>query len=144
MCEVYAKMFNEVYNVPTVCLRYFNVYGTRMDANGAYPLVISVFTGQKQSKKALTITGDGEQRRDFTFVGDVVEANILAATNESCFNGEIFNIGNGDNRSVNQIAEAFGGTKRYIPQRLEPKETLADITKAATILNWYPTTDVIK
>ena len=77
--EQYCKMFSEVYNLDTVSLRYFNVYGERMNLEGAYKLVIAIFADQMLNGKPLTINNDGEQRRDFTYVGDVVEANILAA-----------------------------------------------------------------
>ena len=101
--EQYCKMFSEVYNLDTVCLRYFNVYGERINLEGAYKLVIAIFADQMLQGKPLTITNDGEQRRDFTYVGDVVNANILAATNPEKLKGESFNIGNGDNYSVNEL-----------------------------------------
>ena len=136
--ELYCKMFSQVYNIDTVCLRYFNVYGERMNFEGAYKLVIAVFAEQHKKGTPLTITNDGNQRRDFTYVKDVVEANILAATYKKQLNGDVFNIGNGNNFSVNEVADIFGGEKHYFKFVLEPFETLADNTKAKLILGWKP------
>jgi len=86
--------------------------------------------------KPLTITNDGNQRRDFTYVQDVVDANILAATLETSLKGEVFNIGNGNNYSVNDVADMLGGEKTYGEKRLEPFQTLADNSKAKKILGW--------
>ena len=134
--ELYCKMFSQVYNIDTVCLRYFNVYGERMNFEGAYKLVIAVFAEQHKKGIPLTITNDGNQRRDFTYVKDVVEANILAATHKEQLSGDVFNIGNGNNFSVNEVADIFGGEKHYFKFVLEPFETLADNTKAKLILGW--------
>mgnify|MGYP003110342355 FL=1 len=136
--EQYCKMFSEVYGLDTVSLRYFNVYGERMNLEGAYCLVMGIFAKQMLEGKPLTITNDGEQRRDFTYVQDVVNANILAATHNNLLNGESFNIGNGNNYSVNEVADMLGGEKTYGEKRLEPFETLADNSKAKTILGWNP------
>ena len=95
--EQYCKMFSQVYGLDTVSLRYFNVYGERMNLEGAYCLVMGIFANQMLKGKPLTINNDGEQRRDFTYVGDVVNANILAETHPEDLKGEPFNIGNGDN-----------------------------------------------
>ena len=140
--EQYCKMFSEVYNLDTVSLRYFNVYGERMNLEGAYKLVIAIFADQMLKDKPLTIINDGKQRRDFTYVGDVVDANILAATHSERLDGEVFNIGNGDNFSVNELADMFGGKKQYGIEVLEPFLTLADNTKAKEILGWNPTGDL--
>ena len=136
--ELYCKMFSQVYNIDTVCLRYFNVYGEKMNLEGAYKLVIAIFADQYKKGIPLTITNDGEQRRDFTYVKDVVQANILAAEVESKLKGESFNIGNGDNFSVNEVADIFGGEKNYFKFVLEPFETLADNKKAREVLGWKP------
>ena len=136
--ELYCKMFSQVYDIDTVCLRYFNVYGERMNFEGAYKLVIAVFAEQHRKGIPLTITNDGKQRRDFTYVKDVVEANILAALHSSNLKGESFNIGNGDNFSVNEVAEMFGGEKHYFKFVLEPFQTLADNSKAKKVLGWEP------
>ena len=140
--EQYCKMFSEVYNLDTVSLRYFNVYGEKMNLEGAYKLVIAIFADQMLKGEPLTIINDGEQRRDFTYVGDVVNANILAATHPEDLKGEVFNIGNGDNYSVNELADMFGGEKQYGVEVLEPYQTLADNSKALNILDWNPKGDL--
>ncbi len=140
--EQYCKVFSEVYDLDTVSLRYFNVYGENINFGGAYKLVLAYFIEQTKANKPLTITNTGEQRRDFTYVNDVVEANILAATHPSKLNGEVFNIGNGDNYSINEVADMFGGEKQYGIEVIEPFETLADNTKAKEILGWNPKGDL--
>ena len=137
--ELYCKMFSKVYGIDTVCLRYFNVYGPRMNFEGAYKTVIGVFFEQMRDGNPLTITNDGNQRRDFTHVNDVVDANILASTKDDKFVGEVFNVGKGSNYSINEVADMFGGEKVYGETRLEPFETLADNTKAREVLGWNPT-----
>ncbi len=140
--EQYCKMFSEVYGLDTCSLRYFNVYGEKMNLDGAYKLVMGIFAKQLLNGEPLTITNDGTQRRDFTYVGDVVEANILAAKYPDKLNGESFNIGNGKNYSVNEVADMLGGEKTYGEKRLEPYETLADNTKAKKVLGWNPIGDL--
>jgi len=141
--EQYCKLFSELYGLETVCLRYFNVYGERQLLEGAYCLVMGIFARQKLSGKPMTIRGDGEQRRDFTYVGDVVDANIRCVSNLGVeFNGEVFNIGNGDNRSVNQIADMIGGDKVNVEPVIEPRETLADNSKAKRVLGWETTVKI--
>jgi UDP-glucose 4-epimerase len=136
--EQYCKMFSEVYGLDTVSLRYFNVYGERMLLEGAYCLVLGIFAKQILEGKPLTINNDGEQRRDFTYVGDIIDANILAATYEKRLNGDVFNIGNGDNYSVNEVAKMFGGKTIEGKKVLEPFQTLADNSKAELELKWKP------
>ena len=140
--EQYCKMFSEVYGLDTCSLRYFNVYGEKMNLEGAYCLAIGIFAKQMIDGKPLTITNDGNQRRDFTYVGDVVEANVLAAIHKDNLNGESFNIGNGDNFSINEVADMLGGEKTYGEKRLEPFKTLADNSKAKDILGWVPKGDL--
>ena len=139
--EIYCRMFAEVYDIETVSLRYFNVYGERQNLEGAYCLVMGVFAQQMLEGKSMTINGDGNQRRDFTYVGDVVNANILAATLPSVGNGEVINIGNGDNSSVNEVATLLGGSRTHRAAVQEPFATLADNTKARELLGWSPTQD---
>jgi len=136
--EQYCKMFSEVYGLDTVSLRYFNVYGERMNLEGAYCLVLGIFAQKMLEGKPLTINNDGEQRRDFTYVGDVVDANILAASHKEQLNGEAFNIGNGKEFTVNEIADMLGGEKQYGNKVIEPFRTLADNSKARLMLNWEP------
>ena len=140
--EQYCKMFSEVYGLDTVSLRYFNIYGERMNLEGAYCLVLGIFAKQMLEGKDLTITNDGNQRRDFTYVGDAVDANILAATKEGRFNGDVFNIGNGKNYSVNEVADMLGGKKTYGKEVKEPFQTLADNSKASLMLDWDPKGDL--
>ena len=137
--EVLSKMFAQVYNIETVSLRYFNVYGERQNIDGAYALVMGIFAHQRLNNQPMTIRGDGEQKRDFTYVGDVVNANILASQSTNVGAGEIINIGNGDNRSINQIADMIGGDRIHIEPVVEPKETLADNSLARELLGWRPT-----
>lgn len=137
--ELYARLFSSVYNLPTVSLRYFNVYGPGDDPNGPYALVITKFIDKRLRGEALTITGDGTQTRDFVHVRDVVRANLLAAESPNVGKGETFNIGSGKSASVNRIAEIIGGPVSYIEARLEPHDTLADSTLAKKILGWEPT-----
>ncbi|MEK6933245.1 MAG: NAD-dependent epimerase/dehydratase family protein [Nanoarchaeota archaeon] len=136
--ELYCKLWSEIYGLETVSLRYFNVYGPRLDPEGAYPLVIGKFLKQKSEGKSLTITGDGNQTRDFTHVKDVVNANLLAAESKNIGKGESINIGAGNNISINKVAELIGGNIEYIPARLEPKDTLADNSLALKLLEWKP------
>ena len=136
--EMYAKVFSEVYGLPTVSLRYFNVYGPRQNPDGAYALVVGKFLKQRCENQPITITGDGLQTRDFTHVSDVVSANILAAESADIKNGEVFNIGAGRNQSIKYVAECVGGEIEYVPARLEPHDTLADNSKARQQLGWEP------
>tara|TARA_B100001287_G_C22678248_1_gene528887 strand:+ start:1175 stop:2083 length:909 start_codon:yes stop_codon:yes gene_type:complete len=136
--EVCCRMFSNVYGVETVSLRYFNVYGERQSLEGAYALVMCVFARQRLNNEPLTIRGDGKQRRDFTHVKDIAKANLLAMKSEKVGKGEVINIGNSDNRSVNDIAKMIGGPSINVDPVVEPRETLADNTKAKKYLGWEP------
>lgn len=137
--EQYCKLFSEVYELETVSLRYFNVYGEGMNTSGAYSLAIAKFGKQMQEGLPITIWGDGEQKRDFTYVKDVVNANVLAAQSDNVGAGEVINIGNGDNRSINEVARMFGGEVKFLDPVPEPRNTLADNTRAKQLLGWEPT-----
>jgi len=139
--EQYIKMFSELYSIKAVCLRYFNVFGNRMTSEGAYKSVISIFMGQYKEGKPLTITNDGNQRRDFINVNDVVMANYLSCLNDTG-SFDIFNVGYGENISVNEIANYFNSETTYIGNRIEPKETLCDNTKIKNKLGWSPSISV--
>ena len=141
--ELCCKMFSKVYNLETVSLRYFNVYGERQNLGGAYATVVGIFLNQLMNKNPLTINGDGNQRRDFTYVGDVVSANIFAAKSKNVGKGEVINIGNGENISINELAESIGGEVIFNEPLNEPFANLADINKAKKLLDWEPTTDLI-
>ena len=129
--------WSQIYNLPSVSLRLFNVYGPRSRTSGTYGAVFGVFLAQKLALRPFTIVGDGNQTRDFTFVSDVVEAMISAA--ESNISGEIINIGSDNSYSVNHLVQLLGGDAIYIPKRPgEPDCTWADISKAKQLLNWKP------
>ena len=125
-------------------MRYFNVYGDKMPHTGAYCLVIGMWSQLKRAGKPLIIYGDGSHRRDFTDVKDIVQANLLAASSSKVGVGESINIGNGANKSIQEIANIFGSPFEYKPKRVEPVETLADNNKAQELLNWKPTGDIKK
>ena len=139
--EQYCKLYSEIYNIDTVCLRYFNVYGDRMNNEG-YKLVFPIFKEQILNNKPLTINNNGEQRRDFIHVNDVVRANILVAKHSNNFNGDIYNVGNGKSYSINEIADMFGGKKQYGNKVIEPFETLAETAKIDLDLNFQPKKDL--
>lgn len=141
--EQYCKLFSNLYGLDTVSLRYFNVYGEGMLSEGAYSTVIGIFSRQYKNGEKLTITNDGQQKRDFTYVGDVVNANYLAGIHNSPLNGDVFNVGSGKNYSVNEIADLFKSEKTYIGKVIEPSITLSDITKIKKTFNWEPNGDVI-
>jgi UDP-glucose 4-epimerase len=136
--EEYCRLFSLLYGLETVSLRYFNVYGPRMDDQGAYATVMSVFLRQLAKNQPLTITGDGTQTRDFTHVSDVVKANLLAMESKKVGRGEAINIGGGKNYSINEIAKMFSNKVKYIAPRVEPHDTLADISLAKKLLGWQP------
>ena len=135
--EQYVMHWGRVYNMPVISLRFFNVYGLRHRTSGAYGAVFGVFLAQLLNNKPLTIVGDGEQTRDFTYVTDVVDACFLAA--KSDVSGEIFNVGSDNTYSINYLANLLGGDRVYIPKRPgEPDCTYADISKIKRVLGWNP------
>ncbi len=140
--EEYVRLFADIYGLPGVTLRYFNVYGPGMDPEGPYALAIGRFLKLKKEGKPLTIVGDGEQTRDFTHITDVIRANLLASESPNVGKGETINIGRGKNVSVNRLAEMIGGERVHVPARKEPRHTLADITKAKKLLGWEPRVDI--
>jgi len=138
--EHYMRIFSELYNVQTVSLIYFNVYGPLSDPNGAYALVIGRFLQQRKNGEPMTVCGDGEYFRDYTYVTDVARANILAMTKDTVGKGETINIGNHDPHSVNEIVQLIGGDFVNIPPRPgDGRYFKADITKAKELLGWEPT-----
>lgn len=136
--EIYLKLYSEIYNLETVSLRYFNVYGSRQSINGSYPLVIPLFLNIVSQGKPMPVTGDGENTRDYVNVKDVARANVRAMLSESVGKGEVVNISFGKQYSVNEIAKLIGGPVEYVPARIEPRASLADITKAKKLLDWEP------
>lgn len=126
-----------LYNLPSISLRFFNVYGPRARTSGTYGAVFGVFLAQKLANKPFTVVGDGSQTRDFTYVSDIVSALFAAA--ESSVSGEIINIGSNNTYSINRLVELLEGEVVFIPKRPgEPDCTWADINKAKKILNWEP------
>ena len=137
MGEELVLHWAQVYKLPAVSTRFFNVYGPRSRTSGTYGAVFGVFLAQKLAGKPFTIVGDGKQTRDFTYVSDIARAVYAAA--ESTVVGEVFNVGSGQTVSVNRIAELLGGETTYIPKRPgEPDCTFADISKIKNILGWEP------
>jgi UDP-glucose 4-epimerase len=137
--EELCKMYTRLFGLKTVIFRYFNVYGPREASVGQYAPVVRLFLRQLAEGNPLTIVGDGSQRRDFTHVYDVVDANILAMNTEHNHYGEIFNIGTGQNHSVKELADLITSNQIYIvPRTGESQITLANNTKAQTVLGWRP------
>ena len=139
--EKLCKLYTEMYGLPTVVLRYFNVYGERAPRKGQYAPVIGIFKRQKEAGEPLTIVGDGLQRRDFVHVSDVVNANIRAAAavvDPSCY-GQMYNIGSGENFSIKEIADWIDHNQVHIPARVgEVRVSLANIEKFQNAFNWEP------
>ena len=140
--EKLCKMYTSLYGLPTICFRYFNVYGERQPLRGQYAPVIGIFLRQRDAGEPLTIVGNGNQRRDFTHVSDVVNANVLASITEvdpDSF-GQIYNVGTGTNYSVNQIAKMISDKTVNIPPRVgESLVTLANNQKLRKTFGWEPT-----
>ena len=148
--EQLVELYNKVYNLPTTICRFYNVYGPHQLTEGDYCTLIGIFERQYKNDKAFTITGDGEQRRDFTHDDDIVDG-LVSAADRSCILGEdtgceTFELGRGENYSVNEIAAAFDllWTAEYIDERPgEMRNTLCTDTKARDMLGWKPKRDVI-
>ena len=141
MGEELVEHWAQLYNLPAISLRFFNVYGTRSRTSGTYGAVFGVFLAQKLANKPYTVVSDGEQTRDFTYVTDIVSALIAAA--ESDHSNKIYNVGSDTTVSVNKIVELLGGDKVHIPKRPgEPDCTYADISKIKDELGWAPTISI--
>lgn len=133
--EQYVLHWGNVYKLPVLSLRLFNVYGPRCRTTGAHGAVLGVFLAQKLHNKPFTIVGDGTQTRDFTFVTDVVNALVIAA--ESDITNEVMNIGSSNTYSISRLVQLLGGDAIYIPKRPgEPDCTQADISKIKKLLGW--------
>lgn len=136
--EKLCKMYTDLFGLETITFRYFNVYGPRQPLKGQYAPVIGLFLRQKQNGQSLTIVGDGEQRRDFTHVDDVVEANLLAMTEG--VPGQLYNVGTGKNYSVLELANMISDNIQFIPPRPgEARESLALNLKLCRDMGWQPT-----
>ena len=145
--EKLCSMYTDLFDLKTVIFRYFNVYGERSPLRGQYAPVIGIFLRQRGDGESLTIVGDGEQRRDFTHVSDVVQANILAAltdVDEESY-GQVYNVGNGVNYSINQIADAISDNQVNIPPRIgESRITLANNAKLKNTFGWQPKVNLME
>lgn len=135
--EQYCLLFDEMFDLPAVVLRYFSAYGPRQPETGAYALVLGIFLHRRAQGKTLEIHGDGSQRRDFIHVRDIVRANIAAY--ESDIRREIFNVGGGENISVKELADMISPDQRHSEARKDDSPaTLADISKIRMALAWTP------
>jgi len=135
--EYYCRVFHQIYDLPTICLRYFNVYGPRQDSDSQYAAVIPIFITRLSENKPPIIYGDGEQTRDFTFVKDAIQANIIGAESDAC---GVFNIGRGENNTINDLTKTITRImgkdlqSEYQPPRVgDVRDSLADISKARAI-----------
>lgn len=154
--EQYCQMFVNLFKMEIISLRYFNVYGPRQPTAGAYTLVIGKFLDQVKRRKSMTIYGDGEQTRAYTYVSDVARANLLAAKAEFpleigggfYFGHYIVNIGTNKETSVNEIAKLIGGESKYIVpnprEKFEIRRQAADYGRAKQLIGWEPTIDIVK
>jgi len=143
--EKICKMYTDLYGLKTVIFRYFNVFGERAPKKGQYAPVIGIFLRQRAAGEKLTIVGDGEQRRDFVYVKDVANANIMAALSNADDEayGQVYNVGSGKNYSVNDIASFISDDTINIPPRVgEARDSLANIDKIYKTFAWKPQTDV--
>ena len=138
--EDLCTMYNKLYKLNVVILRYFNVYGDRQPTKGNFAPIIGRFLKLKKENKKLTIVGDGFQKRDYTHVEDVVKANILSMESKKVGSAEIINIGSGENYNIKELVHIFEASYEFLPIRKgEAYETLADISKAKELLDWKPT-----
>ena len=146
--EQLCELYNKVYDLPTAICRFYNVYGEHQLEDGAYATVVGIFEKQYRENKPLTVTGDGEQRRDFTHIDDIVDGIVRCGFNllgdNPIASGQAYELGRGKNYSINELTEMFGQTEvEYIPARKgEYPFTLADYTKANQELDWTPTLDI--
>ena len=143
--ELYMQCFSRVYGLETVCLRYFNIFGPRQDAESQYSAVLAKFITQMLQGRTPTIYGDGEQSRDFTYVDNAVQANLLACTADKRASGQVFNIAMGARYSLNETYKMlqeiiqFPGPPKYEPERVgDVKHSLADISLAKKFLGYSP------
>jgi len=137
--EELCKLYSKVYDVPTIITRFYNVYGDHMiPGKSPYSTVIQIFNEQFKNNQPLTVTGTGEKRRDFTHVLDICDA-LISCSDHPELKAEFFELGRGKNYSINEVADMYGTTKTYIPNRPgEAQTTLADFSKATKILGYTP------
>ena len=145
--EKLCKMYTDLYGLKTIVFRYFNVFGERAPRKGQYAPVTGIFLRQKAAGEPLTIVGDGEQRRDYIYVKDVANANVMAAISnpDDDAYGEVYNVGSGKNYSVNEIASFISDDTINIPPRIgEARNSLANIDKIQKTFAWKPEMDIEK
>ena len=143
--EKLCKMYTDLYGLNTIIFRYFNVFGERAPRKGQYAPVTGIFLRQKAAGEPLTIVGDGEQRRDYIYVKDVANANVMAAISnpDDDAYGQVYNVGSGKNYSVNEIASFISDDTINIPPRIgEARNSLANIDKIQKTFAWKPEVDV--
>ena len=141
--EELCKLYSEVYDLNTTICRFYNVYGPYQILGGTYSAVVGIFQKQFENKEPLTVTGDGEQRRDFTHVDDIVYGLTRCIGDNKHYKAEEFELGSGVNYSINELADMFGCKKTYIPKRPgEYDMTLCDYSKAEKHLNYKPIGDL--
>jgi len=143
--EELCKLFSKIYNLNTTICRFYNVYGPFQITDGPYSAIVGIFQRQFLDKSPLTVTGDGEQRRDFTHVDDIVEGLVKSSKYQS--NGNIFELGTGKNYSINELAKMFGKEYpvTYLPKREgEMRDTLCDISGAKEKIHYNPSRDLEK
>jgi UDP-glucose 4-epimerase len=135
--EQIVMHWSQVYKIPALSLRLFNVYGPRSRTTGAYGAVFGVFLAQRLAGKPYTVVGDGKQTRDFTFVSDVANAFAMAAASDDT--GLCMNVGSGNTYSINRLVELLGGPVVHVPKRPgEPDKTFADTAQIKKVLGWSP------
>ena len=145
--EKLCKMYTDLYGLKTIVFRYFNVFGERAPRKGQYAPVTGIFLRQKVAGEPLTIVGDGEQRRDYIYVKDVANANVMAAISnpDDDAYGQVYNVGSGKNYSVNEIASFISDDTINIPPRIgEARNSLANIDKIQKTFAWKPEMDIEK
>lgn len=144
MGEELVMNFSKIYNLNATSLRFFNVYGPRARTTGTYGAVFGVFLAQKLANKPYTVVGDGKQKRDFTYISDVIEA-IVSVYHNKFLKNKILNVGSGKTISINKIITLLKGRSVKIPKRPgEPKITYADIKKITNYTNWEPKISIEK
>jgi UDP-glucose 4-epimerase len=144
--EYYVRMFAELHGLPGVSLRYFNVFGPRQDPRSVYAAAVPIFLERALAGRPVTIFGDGDQTRDFVFVGDVAAANILAATSPACGRGEVFNVAQGGTTTINDLVREVLALTRsssvveHGPERAgDIRHSRASITAITQALGFKPT-----
>ena len=143
--EKLCKMYTDLFGLDTVIFRYFNVYGERQPVRGQYAPVIGIFLRQLAAGELLTIVGDGQQRRDFTYVKDIVNANIMAAISNADKEayGQVYNVGSGINYSINEVASMISKDVKHISPRVgEARISLANVDKIYETFAWKPQQDL--